>query len=146
VGGTTKNEEELDFSFLVAVAPVKVAIRVGGVVRSGGSAIDHIPESSVTKDQGNHLAPVGIVGLIIVEERDLILNVLKLWLSRRDEGGIRCLSSGCGNMRSRHGAVLRCSTRCLCARAEGCIRLAVLTSAVRVGAVSGHGHKDASRG
>ena len=50
MGGTTESEEELDFGFLVVAAPVKVAIRVGGVVRSRGSAIDHIPESSVTKD------------------------------------------------------------------------------------------------
>ena len=49
-GGMTESEEELDFGFLVMAAPVKVAVRGGGVVRSRGSAIDHIPESSITEN------------------------------------------------------------------------------------------------
>jgi hypothetical protein len=89
---------------------------------------------------------VGVVVLIIVKKRDLVLNVLKLRLSRRDGGGVRRLSSGCGNMGSRHGAVLRCGARCLYAGARGCIRLAILASAVSVGVVSGHRHKNVSRG
>ena len=89
---------------------------------------------------------MGVVILIIVEKRDLVLNMLKLQLSRQDEGGVRHLSSGCGNMGSRHGTILWCGTRCLYAGAGGCIRLAILASAVSADAVSGHGHKDASRG
>ena len=89
---------------------------------------------------------MGVVILIIIKKRDLILNVMKLRLSRQDGGGIRHLSSGCSNMGSRHSAVLQCGARCLYARAKGCIRLAILASAVSVGAVSGYGHKNMSRG
>ncbi len=80
-GSMTESKEELDLGFLVTMVPVKVGVMVGGVVRSGGSAIDYVPESSVLKNQGNHLAPVCVVVPIIVEEQDLVLDVLKLWLS-----------------------------------------------------------------
>ena len=49
-GGTTENKKELDFGFLIVAAPVKVAVRVSSVVRSRGSAVNHIPESSITED------------------------------------------------------------------------------------------------
>jgi len=111
LGSTAEGEEKLDLGFLVAVAPVKVGIRVGSVVRSRGSAINHIPESSVLKNQGNHLAPVCIVVPIIVEEQDLVLDVLKLWLSGWDRGGGRHLGSGCGVLGSSCGSVLWCSIR-----------------------------------
>jgi hypothetical protein len=143
---TAESEEKLDLSFFVAAAPVEVAFRVDGVVRSEGSAVNHVPESSVVEDQGNHLAPVSVVIPIVVEERDLVLSVLKLRLSRRDGGGVRHLGSGCGDLGDCCGSVLRCGARCLCAGAGGRVRLAVLASTVSAGSVSGHGHKDASRG
>ena len=46
-GSTTESKKELDLGFLVTTIPVKVGVVVGGVVRSGGSAIDYVPESSV---------------------------------------------------------------------------------------------------
>ena len=87
-----------------------------------------------------------VVVPIVVEERDLVLDVLKLWLSKWDGGGVRCLGSGCVVLGSSCGIVLRCGVRWLCAGAGGRVRLARVASAVSMGAVSGHRHQSASRG
>jgi hypothetical protein len=77
-GGMTEGEEELNLSLLVTLAPVLVGIRVSGRVGHRCSAVDHIPESSVFKDQSNHLAPVSIVVPIVIKEWNLILAMLEL--------------------------------------------------------------------
>ena len=53
-----KGEEELNLCLSVMSTPFTVGIRVSDRIGSRGSAVDHVLESSVFEDQGNHLAPV----------------------------------------------------------------------------------------
>ena len=48
--GMAKGEEELNLCLSVTSTPFTVGIRVGDGIGSGGSAINHVPESSVFED------------------------------------------------------------------------------------------------
>ena len=82
-GSTAESEEQLNPGFSVVSAPVGVASGIGSRVGSRGGAVNDIPEASMFKDQDNHFALVHVVVSIIVEERNLILDVLRLWPSER---------------------------------------------------------------
>jgi hypothetical protein len=101
----------------VISTPVAVGIRVSDGIESRGSAINHIPESSVCKDKGNHLVSVYVVVPIIIKEWDLVLGLLRLWLNKCDGGD---------NSRLRRVSMvsLQGSIVCLCARARRGISLA----------------------
>ncbi len=71
--GMAKSEKKLNLSLFVALEPFLIGLRVSGRVGGRCSAINHIPESLVLKDQGNYLAPVCIVVPIVIKERNLIL-------------------------------------------------------------------------
>ena len=138
-GGMTEGEEELNLSLLVTSAPVLVGIRVSGGVGQRRSAVNHIPESSVFEDQSNHLAPVSIVIPIVIEEWNLILAMLELWLSGRRGGGGTSLGSG-------SGVVLCGGVVGLCAEAGWHIGGVSMTTAGSASTMSGHRHGGVSRG
>jgi len=70
-------KEKLDLSLFVILAPFKICLRVGDGVGSWGSAVNHVPKSSVLEDQGNHLIPVSVAIPIVIKEWNLILDCLR---------------------------------------------------------------------
>ena len=131
--GTAEGKEELNLGLLVTSAPVLISIRISGGVGCRCSAVDYVPESSMFEDQGNHLAPVGVVVPIVVEEWNLVLAVLELWLSRCSIG-------------SSSGIVLCGGIVGLYARARWCVGRVGMTTAGGVGTACGHRCEGASRG
>ncbi len=136
--GIAKSKEKLNLSLFVVSAPFSIGLRVRSGVRCRCSAINHIPESLVFEDQGNHLAPVYIVIPIVIEERNLILDVQKWWLSRHGRGDSSSLGGG-------SGVVLCGGVGCLCARAGRCISGVCMTAASGTGTTSGHRHQGMGR-
>jgi len=103
--GMAEGKEKLNLGLLVASAPILIGIRVSGGVGCRCSAINHVPESSMFKDQGNHLTPVGVVVPVVIEEWNLVLAMLKLWFSRCSRGGGSGIVGLCAGVRWRVGGV-----------------------------------------